>query len=99
MADNRPKAEGEYLQYQGKPLVREGNTIIYGDFNHDPFALVLEILTYSEGALSAPKDVLVQIVDTKNPNNIVKQDKETGLEAAFSLGLIWLDMELKKADK
>jgi len=31
MAETKKKVEGEYLQYQGKPLVREENTIIYGD--------------------------------------------------------------------
>jgi hypothetical protein len=49
-AETAKKVEGEYLQYQGKPLVREGNTIIYGDLNHDPYALVLEIVSYKEEA-------------------------------------------------
>ena len=31
MAETRKKAEGEYLMYQGKPLVREENTLIYRD--------------------------------------------------------------------
>ena len=39
MADTRKKVEGEYLMYQGKPLVRENDTIIYGDLNNDPCVL------------------------------------------------------------
>ena len=31
--DNRPLVEGKYLEYLDKPLVREDNTICYGDFN------------------------------------------------------------------
>ena len=34
MAETRKKAEGEYFEYQGKPLVREDDTIVYGDLNY-----------------------------------------------------------------
>ena len=30
MADTRKIVSGKYLEYKGKPLVREGNTICYG---------------------------------------------------------------------
>ena len=97
MADTRKKVEGAYLEYQGKPLVREDNTIIYGDLNNDPCVLVLEIMSYTgEGENKVPDVVLMQLVDAKDPNNIIKQGRKNGLHAAFDLGLIWLDVELKK---
>ena len=34
-AENREKVGGKYLEYKGKPLVREGETICYGDMT-DP---------------------------------------------------------------
>ena len=55
MAEQKKKAEGEYLQYQGKPLVREDNTIIYGDLNYDPYVLVLEIMSYQGEAEPSPR--------------------------------------------
>ncbi len=98
MADTRKKAEGEYLQYQGKPLVREENTIIYGDLNHDPCVLVLEIMSYTgEGEEKVPNKVLIQILDAKDPNKIIKQGDKNSLHDAFILGTTWLDMELKKS--
>ena len=96
MADDRKLVEGKYLMYQGKPLVREENTIIYGDLNNDPCILVLEIMSYTgEGEDKTPDTVLLQIVDAKDPNKIIKQGKKEGLYDAFSVGLVWLDLALK----
>ena len=98
MADDKKLVEGKYLMYQGKPLVREENTIIYGDLNNDPCILVLEIMSYTgEGENKTPDTVLLQIVDAKDPNKIIKQGSKEGLHDAFSMGLIWLDMALKAA--
>lgn len=99
MADTRKKVEGEYLTYQGKPLVREDNTIIYGDLNHDPYVLVLDIVSYKdEGGEKVPDKVLIQIVDAKDPDRATVQNgQKNGLHDAFALGLTWLDLKLKKS--
>ena len=97
MADTRKKVEGEYLMYQGKPLVREENTIIYGDLNNDPCVLALEIMSYTgEGESKVPDKVLIQILDAKDPNKIIKRGDKKGMHDAFALGMTWLDLELKK---
>ena len=88
-AENREKVGGKYLEYKGKPLVREGETICYGDMT-DACILILEIMSYkktAEGEL--PDKILIQVVDSKD------QSKD-GLYEAFNLGLIWLEHELKK---
>lgn len=98
MAENKPKVEGEYLMYQGKPLVREENTIIYGDLNHDPCVLVMEIMSYKdEGGEKVPDKIFMQVVDAKDPNKVLRNGDKNGLHDAFSLGLVWLDLELKKS--
>ena len=99
MADTKKKVEGDYLQYKGKPLVREENTIIYGDLNHDPYVLVLEIMSYKEEAgEKVPNKVLIQIVDAKDPDRATVQNgQKNGLHDAFALGLTWLDLKLKKS--
>jgi hypothetical protein len=97
MAEDKKKVEGKYLTYQGKPLVREEDTVIYGDLNNDPCVLVLEIMSYKgEGDDKTPDTVMIQILDSKDPNNVIKQGKKQGMHDAFSLGLTWLDLELKK---
>ena len=87
---------GKYLEYKGKPLVREGDTICYGDME-DKCILILEIMSHKtvDGA-DMPDQILIQVVDPKNQANILRQGFKSGLYEAFNLGLIWLEHELKK---
>ena len=96
MAAEIKLVDGKYLEYKGKPLVREGETICYGDLN-DKCILILEILSYKkENGKDLPDDVFIQVVDSKNQTNILYQDLKKGLFEAFEQGIIWLEYELKK---
>ena len=89
---------GKYLEYKGKPLVREGDTICYGDMS-EKCILILEIMSYKEvDGKKVPKNILIQVIDSKDPSKIIKQGSKEGLHDAFSLGVVWLDLALK-ADK
>ena len=92
MAENEKKpAEGKYITYQGKPLVREGETICYGDLQ-DKYFLILDIIGYkTENGQKIPDNIIVQIVESANPSNILKQATKQGLTAAMELGMVWLD--------
>ena len=93
--ETRPLVEGKYLEYLDKPLVREGDTICYGDMN-EKCILILEIMNYKEvDGKKVPKNILIQVIDPKDPNKIIKQGSTEGLYDAFSIGLVWLDMALK----
>ena len=95
--ETRPLVEGKYLEYLDKPLVREDNTICYGDMN-EKCILILEIMSFKDvGGKQLPKDILIQVIDSKDPTKIIKQGKKDGLYDAFSIGLVWLDMALKSA--
>ena len=97
MAEKREKVSGKYLEYRGWPLVREENTICYGDMN-EKCILILEIMSYKKTADGdLPDKVLIQVVDPKNQANILRQGFKDGLFDAFNLGLIWLEHELKKS--
>ena len=94
--EKREKVGGKYLEYKGKPLVREGDTLCYGDME-DRCILVLEIMSHKDtenGKL--PDKILIQVVDSKNQSNILRQGSKSGLYEAFNLGVIWLEHELKK---
>ncbi len=96
--EKKPLVEGKYLEYLDKPLVREGNTICYGDMS-EKCILVLEIMSYKDvDGKQLPKDVFIQVIDSKDPNKILKQGKKEGLYDAFSMGLVWLDLALKSAN-
>lgn len=94
MADKRELVSGEYLEYKGKPLVREGNTICYGDMS-EKCILILEIMSYKEvDGTSLPDKIFIQIIDSKDPNKVIKQGEKNGLHDAFSIGLVWLERAL-----
>ena len=88
--------QGKYLEYKDTPLVREGNTICYGDKAEKCF-LLLEIMSTKKDEISGeelPDKILSQIIDSNDPNKILKQGDKSGLHDAFSLGLVWLEREL-----
>ena len=94
MADKRELVSGEYLEYKGKPLVREGNTICYGDMS-EKCILILEIMSYKDvDGNSLPDKIFIQIIDSKDPNKVIKQGEKNGLHDAFSIGLVWLERAL-----
>ena len=94
--ETRAQVGGEYLYYKDKPLVREGNTICYGDMN-ESCILILEIMSYvkNDKGEEVPGKILIQIIDSKDPTKIIKQGMKKGLHDAFSIGLVWLDLALK----
>ena len=101
MADNTAPiavADGEYLVYKGRPLVREGNMICYGCIE-DAYTLRMTVMTAKEyNGKEVPDKILIQIVnnDTTLPatERIVKQDMKSGLADAFEIGMIWLERHL-----
>lgn len=96
MAEEIKLVEGKYLEYKGRPLVREGDTICYGDMN-EKCILILEILSYKkENGKDLPDNIFIQVVESKNQTNILRQGSKQGLFEAFDLGLVWLEHELKK---
>lgn len=89
-----PLVGGKYLMYKDRPLVREGDTICYGDLT-EKYILVLEIMSYKEdGGAKLPDQVLVQVLESQDQNKIYKQGTRTGLYEAFGYGMIWLEQAL-----
>lgn len=88
MAD---KVNGKYLIYKGKPLVREGNTIYYGNMDDDYVLLFVIMTTKQELGHEVPDMIIIQILSTKENMKIVKQDVKKGFYEAFDTGVIWLE--------
>ncbi len=91
-----------FLTYKGKPLVRQGNTLYYGNM-YDPFVVMLTI-TKSEkkGDLDIAEKVRVQLMNTDPacpPTEIiVKTAERPGLYPAMAIGSTWLEKALKDAE-
>ena len=96
--ETRPLVEGKFLEYLDKPLVREENTICYGDLN-EKCILILEIMSFKDvGGKQLPKDILIQVIDSKDPTKIIKQGDKIGLYDALSIGFVWLERALASND-
>ena len=96
MADERELVGGKYLEYKGLPLVREGDTICYGDMD-GKCILILEIMSYKKvNGKDLPDNIIIQVVDPKDQTKILRQGSKAGMYDAFSLGLVWYEHEMKK---
>ena len=91
-------SEVKYLEYKGKPLVREGDVICYGDMS-DKCILYMMIMSYLPvGDIEVPDKVLIQILSTDESlpahERIIKQGEKNGLADALDIGIIWLERAL-----
>lgn len=99
--DSKAPAKAEkFLEYKGKPLVRSGNTVYYGDMN-DPYVVCLNIKSTTDlKDIKLSQDVAIQLIstdDTLSPKErIIKNSEKKGFFNALDLGAAWLERQLKK---
>ncbi len=89
----------QFLTYKGRPLVRGGNTIYYGNMS-DEYVCVLQILTTKEeNGEQLPDKVQVQLLKTDPEipimERFVKNGERRGLYEAMDMATIWLERALK----
>ena len=81
---------GEFLEYKGQPLVRQGDEIFYGDLSQKYYIYMMimnEKDTAGNGEI--PDRIMVQLCDsvTKSPKN---QKIVHGFKEAFEFADAWL---------
>ena len=88
----------KFLTYKGKPLVRNGNTLYYGNPS-DAYVIMMQILASKEvDGVEVASKVSIQLINT-DPNvsfreKIVKSSEKKGLYAAMDIAEIWLSRAL-----
>lgn len=99
MAEKKNEKKLPFPMYRGKPLVRNGNTLYYGDMS-DEYVIMMQILSTQEfdGEEIAQK-VLVQLMltdpEVRPKKRIVKKSEQDGLYNALDISYIWLTRALK----
>ena len=93
-----PKKATENLVYRGRPLLRQGTELYYGDMR-DPYIVMLRILeTKKQGDFTIASRVAVSLMktdpETSPLDRIVKHGEKSGLYDALDVGSIWLDRAL-----
>ncbi len=81
----------EFVEYKGKPIVRQGDDIYYGDLS-DKYYVYMMIMSDKKSPKSdenVPGTIMVQLLDskTKKPE---KQKITNGLAEAFEFAEAWL---------
>ena len=93
------KEKNEFLMYKGKRLVRNGDTIYYGNMSDD-FVIMMRIASKKEfEGYDLASKVTVQLLstdpDASAKKRIVKTSEKKGLFAAMDIAEVWLDRALR----
>ena len=92
-----PKPE-DFLTYKGRPLVRNGTTIYYGNMSDEYVAMLQILSTSKKDDLEIANKVSVQILSTnadlRPKERIAKKTEKAGLYQALDIASIWLDRML-----
>lgn len=92
----------KFLTYKGKPFVRSGNIIYYGDMADD-YVVMLQVLATDqvEGEAVATK-VAMQLMrtaeDVAAKDRVLKTSVKPGLYEAMDLASVWLTRALENPE-
>lgn len=86
------------LMYKGKPLVRSGNMLYYGDMSEKCVVVLQVLTTKTVGDMEVAEKVQVQLLSTdpevRMKDRILKKSEKIGLYNAMDIGSIWLERTL-----
>jgi hypothetical protein len=94
------KEAAPFLTYKGRPLVRQGNTLYYGDMS-EKYVIMLQIMDTKElDDLELANKVVISLMytdpDIRTRDRIVKKSEKVGLYNAMDIGAIWLERALNQ---
>ena len=86
--------------YKGKPLVRSGNVLYYGDPSQKYIAMLQVLSNVEKGDVTLSDKISVQILSTDESlhtsQRVLKRTEKNGLYTALSIASIWLERALSK---
>ena len=85
---------GNFLMYQGKPLIRQDNAYVWGDMKEKAVLFLLVLTNKTVDGNEIPDNILVQVISTDASHTCLKQGQRSGLWDALDIGTVWLKKEL-----
>jgi hypothetical protein len=88
-----------FLMYKGKPLIRSGNVIYYGNFG-DKFIVKMNIKKFTDSEsdnLKIATDIDVQLIDNSRgfyEQKVTKTSSKNNLYLALDIANVWLERAL-----
>lgn len=94
------KKKSDFLLYKGRPLVRCGNELYYGNM-YEKYVIMLQVLTTKQFKdMTIADKVQVQLMSTdpdlRMKDRISKKSEKRGLYNAMDIGAIWLERALEE---
>lgn len=94
--------EREQLIYRGKPLIRDGNVLYFGDFNDNFLARFTILESENVNDLDMAKKITIELLEKNGPDistaKLTKKAERTSMWAALDIGIYWLEdiLEMEK---
>ena len=93
-------AETDFLTYKGKPLVRKGKTIYYGDMAQSHIIRFQVLTTKKTEWGDLPEKVEVALmksdIELNEKDRIVKETTKDSFFEALDVGFVWLERTVKE---
>lgn len=87
--------EREVLLYREKPLLRDGNTLYYGDFKENFIVRFTILESEKVNDLDMAKKVIIELLEKSGDNistaKLTKKAERTSMWAALDIGIYWLE--------
>lgn len=89
----KKKEENTSLLYKGRPIIKRGNVVIYGDIN-DKYYLRMTILkTKTVAEVEIADYIYIELISSADDKTIKKAEREDMYEA-LDIGGFWLEEAL-----
>lgn len=87
--------EREVLLYREKPLLRDGNTLYYGDFKENFIVRFTILESEKVNDLDMAKKVIIELLEKSGDDistaKLTKKAERTSMWAALDIGIYWLE--------
>lgn len=96
------KKAKEFLLYEGKPLLRDGNILYYGDFSENFITRFTITETKKLKDLDVASKVTIELLEKHGDDistaRLTKKAERDSLYAALDIGVYWLEdiLEMEK---
>lgn len=96
--ENKDTLKNERLTYNGRPLLRCGNEIYYGNTD-DKYIVVFRLEDQEAlGDLQIAKRVVIELKTNEgNRSQLIRQAERDGLYKALDIGIFWLEQALENS--
>ena len=87
--------ERESLIYRGKPLIRDGNVLYFGDFNENFITRFTILDSEKVNDLDMARKITIELLEKHGSDistaKLTKKAERTSMWAALDIGVYWLE--------